>query len=119
MFWDEKGAASAPALEKIMTILDAGPTRMGGSQAADVKAPIGWTHWLNQHIAQREFGPAAGQNLRAALASDPSNVYANAMLGNWLLQNRKSFTEAIRHLDVAVSTGKAQDPAAWRTDLSR
>ena len=56
---------------------------------------------------EREFGPIAEQDFRAALAADPSNVYANAMLGNWLLQNRGSFTEAVQHFNTAVSTGKA------------
>jgi hypothetical protein len=99
---------SAPALDQIMAILDSGLTRTKGPQAADVQAHLGWAHWLNQHIGEREFGPAAEQNLRAALASDPSNVYANAMLGNWMLQNGGSFTEAMQHLDRAVSTGKVR-----------
>jgi hypothetical protein len=73
-----------------------------------VQAHIGWVHWLNQHIAYREFGSAAAQNLRSALASDPLNVYANAMLGNWMLQNEANFTEAVQHLDIAVSTGKVR-----------
>jgi tetratricopeptide (TPR) repeat protein len=104
---DATGVA-APALDRILSILDSGMTRVKGPQAADVRAHIGWAHWLNQHIAQREFGPAAEQNFRAALALDPSNVYANAMLGNWMLQNGGSFAEAIQHLDQAVSTGKAR-----------
>ena len=51
---------------------------------------------------------AAEQNFRAALALDPSNVYANAMQGNWMLQNGGGMSEAIQHLDNAVSTGKAR-----------
>ncbi len=90
-----------------MLILDAGLSRVAGPQAADVRAHIGWAHWLN-YIDKREFGPAAEQNLRAALAADPSNVYANAMLGNWMLQNGGSFNEAIQHLNAAVSTGKSR-----------
>jgi tetratricopeptide (TPR) repeat protein len=106
---DENAAAVAgPALDQIMAILDAGLTRSKGTRAADVQAHIGWAHWLNQHIAEREFGPVAEQNFRAALAADPSNVYANAMLGNWLLQNRGSFTEAILHFNIAVSTGNGR-----------
>ena len=99
---------AGPELDQIMSILDAGLTRGKGSQAADVQAHIGWAHWLNQHIAQREFGPAAEQNLRAALAIDPLNVYANAMLGNWMLQNGQSLAEAAQHFDTAVATGKAR-----------
>ncbi|MGO9338002.1 MAG: hypothetical protein ACLPY1_10895 [Terracidiphilus sp.] len=99
---------AALALDQILPILDAGLTRSKGSPAADVQAHIGWAHWLNQHIAEREFGTAAEKNLRAALASDPSNVYANAMLGNWILQNGGNFAEAIQHLDAAIATGKAR-----------
>ncbi|MGC2619620.1 MAG: hypothetical protein WA414_11305, partial [Acidobacteriaceae bacterium] len=101
-------AVAGPELDQIMAILDAGLARSKGTRAADVLAHIGWAHWLNQHIAEREIGPIAEQNFRAALAADPSNVYANAMLGNWLLQNRGSLTEAIQHFNVAVTTGKAR-----------
>lgn len=99
---------AASALDEILPILDSGLSHAKGSQTADVQAHIGWAHWLNEHIANREFGPAPEQNFRAALAADPSNVYANAMLGNWMLQKRASFTEAIQHLDIAVATGKAR-----------
>lgn len=102
------GEVAGPQLDQALTILDAGLTRSKGTQAADVQAHIGWTHWLNQHIAVREFGPATEQNLRAALAADPSNVYANAMLGNWMLQNNGNFSEAIQHLNNAVATSKAR-----------
>jgi len=37
---------------------------------------------------------------------DPTNVYANAMFGNWLLQNGGNFAEAIDHFNTAVKTGK-------------
>jgi tetratricopeptide (TPR) repeat protein len=96
------------ALDQILPILDAGLTRSKGLRAADIQAHIGWAHWLNQHIAEREFGTAAETNLRAALATDPTNVYANAMLGNWMLQNGGSFPEAMQHFDAAIATGKAR-----------
>lgn len=98
---------AGPALDQIFAILDAGLARSKGTKAADVQAHIGFAHWLNQHIAEREFGSAAEQNFRAALAADPTNVYGNAMLGNYLLQNGGSVAEAMRHFAVAVSTGKA------------
>ena len=94
------------ALDEMMSILESGLTRSQGTRAADVQAHLGWAHWLNQHIAEREFGPAAEQNLRAALAADPTNVYANAMLGNWMLQNGGNFSEAVQHFDTAVATGR-------------
>ncbi len=95
------------ALDEMMPVLQSGLTRSKGTRAADVQAHLGWAHWLNQHIAEREFGSAAEQNFRAALAADPGNVYANAMLGNWMLQNGGDFSEAVRHFHTAAGAGKA------------
>lgn len=99
---------AAKYLDEIMPILDAGLTRAHGTEAADVRAHIGWAHWLNEKIADREFGSAAEQNLRAAVALDPQNVYANAMLGNWMLQNDGDLAGAMHHFDIADSTGRAR-----------
>ncbi len=99
---------AGPVLTQLMSVLDAGLARTNGhdSRAADILAHLGWAHWLNQHIAYKEFGPAAEQALRKALSIDPSNVYANAMLGNWLLQTGGSLDEIVRRFDAAVKTGK-------------
>ncbi|MFL6351494.1 MAG: TIR domain-containing protein [Bryobacteraceae bacterium] len=99
---------AGPSLSEIMSVLDAGLARTSGrgARAADILAHLGWAHWLNQHIAQKEFGPAAEQDLRRALTLDPTNVYANAMLGNWLLQNHGSFQEAVHCFDVALKTNE-------------
>jgi tetratricopeptide (TPR) repeat protein len=97
-----------PQLDQIFAILDAGLIRTKGAQAADVEAHLGWAHWLNRHIAQREFGPVAEHDLRASVGLDASNVYGNAMLGNWMLQNGQSLDEAIGHFRTAVAGGKAR-----------
>jgi tetratricopeptide (TPR) repeat protein len=100
--------AAGPLLDEIMPVLDAGMARSKGSRAADVQAHLGWAHWLNWHIAEREFSPLAEKNLRAAIDLDKTNVYGNAMLGNWMLQNNRNFQEAIGHLNTAVAAGKAR-----------
>ncbi len=105
---NDAAKVAAAKLDEIMPVLDAGMARSKGTREADVQAHLGWAHWLNWHIAEREFGPAAEKNLRAAVALDGSNVYGNAMLGNWMLQNHGSFAEAIGHLNTAVATGKAR-----------
>jgi tetratricopeptide (TPR) repeat protein len=97
---------ASPKLDAILPILDAGLARAEDGRAADILAHIGWVHWLNQHIAQREFGTAAEQSFRRALEIDPSNVYANAMLGNWLLQTNGSMRDAFRHFATAVQSGE-------------
>jgi tetratricopeptide (TPR) repeat protein len=100
--------AAGPLLDEIMPVLDAGMARSKGSRAADVQAHLGWAHWLNWHIAEREFSPLAEKNLRAAVDLDKTNVYGNAMLGNWMLQNNRDFKEAIGHLNTAVATGRVR-----------
>jgi hypothetical protein len=99
---------AGPDLDEMLAILNDGLGRSSGTEAADVQAHLGWAHWLNQHIAEREFGSAANDNFQAALKVDPSNVYANAMLGNYLLQNGGNFAEGVAHLNTAVATGKAR-----------
>ena len=96
------------ALDEMTPILESGLTRSAGGRAADVRAHLGWAHWLNQHIAEREFGDSAEQDFRAALAADPANVYANAMLGNWMLQNGGDFPTAVQHLRAAAATSKSR-----------
>ena len=105
---EDPGAAVASQLDQIIAILDAALARTKGTAAADVQAHLGWAHWLNEHVARREFPPntAAERNFRAALATDPSNVYANAMLGNWMTQNGGSLTEAVQHFNSAIASGK-------------
>jgi tetratricopeptide (TPR) repeat protein len=95
-------------LSELMSVLDSGLARTSerGKRAADILAHLGWAHWLNQHIAEKEFGPAAEQNLRRALSLDPTNVYANAMLGNWLLQTNGSLDEALHRFDVALKSNQ-------------
>ena len=100
--------AAGPLLDEIMPVLDAGLARSKGSRAADVQAHLGWAHWLNWHIAQREFSPLAEKNLRAAIDLDKTNVYGNAMLGNWMLQNNRDLQAAVGYLNTAVATGKAR-----------
>lgn len=113
MLWVENfhaldSTSAGPALDQTMAILVTGLVRAKGPQAADIQAHLGWAHWLNQHIAAREFGPDAEQNLRAALAADPRNAYANAMLGNWTLQNGGNIIDAVQLFNTAVATGRAR-----------
>ena len=100
--------AAAPMLDAITAVLDGALARSKGPEAADVQAHLGWAHWLNQQVARRESGSAAEQDFRAALATDPSNVYGHAMLADWLLYNSIDVDEAIGHFHTALATGKAR-----------
>ena len=97
---------AGPPLAEIMTVLDAALARTGGkgTRAGDILAHLGWAHWLNQKLAFKEYGANAEQDLRRALEVDPNNVFAHAMLGNWLLQTGGDSAEALRHFQAAVDT---------------
>jgi tetratricopeptide (TPR) repeat protein len=97
-----------PLIGKLIDVLDAGLARAGAGskRAADILAHAGWAHWLNQHIAYKEFGSTAQDDLQRALQIDPHNVFANAMLGNILLQTHGAVEEALAHFRTADESGK-------------
>lgn len=103
----DEGDVSGPALDEIFPVLAAGFSRAKGTRSADVQAHLGWAHFLNEKIAHREDDSAALENWHQALSTDPNNVYAHAMLGNWMLQSGGNFSEANEHLHSAVATGRA------------
>lgn len=99
---------SGPALDGVLPVLTSGLTREKQTRWADVEAHLGWAHFLNAKLAQRENDSVAVEDWRAALSTDPTNVYANAMLGNWMLQSGGDLKEAVEHFQTAVRTGRAR-----------
>jgi len=97
---------AATWLDQVFSVFDAAVLRLKGSQLADVQAHLGYAHYLNREIALRESGDLGEKNLLAALDTDPTNVYANAMLGNVMLRHHMDLSEALKHFDTAVATGK-------------
>ncbi|MEP7309815.1 MAG: toll/interleukin-1 receptor domain-containing protein [Acidobacteriota bacterium] len=97
---------AAPVLARLKTVLEAGLARTSGrdARAADILAHLGWAHWLNEKIAFKEFG-GAERVFSQSLVIDSSNVFANAMMGNWLLQTHGDSAAAMRHFQVALTTG--------------
>ena len=93
-------------LAEIFPILEADLAGQQASREADILAHIGWAHWLNFHIALKDVPASSEDNFRRALSVDSPNVYANAMLGNWLLQNGQRLPEAKQHFDLAVESGR-------------
>ena len=99
---------SASALDQLLAVLTSGLARAQGPNAADIQAHLGWAHFLNAKIADRESDSVALDDWHAALSKDPTNVYANAMLGNWMLQSNGDLKEAAEHFHNAVRTGRAR-----------
>ena len=94
---------AAALLDEITPILDTGLARTSGppSRVADIMAHIGWGRWLNSKLAYRGETGAAERDLRQALVTDPSNVFAHAMLGNVMMQTGGKTEEALRHFRIA------------------
>lgn len=55
-------------------------------------AHLGWLNFLRENITGQ--GGITESHLREALRIDPENVYANAMIGEWLLLPRANLEEA-------------------------
>jgi hypothetical protein len=70
---------------------------------ADILAHLGWATFLKR----RDTGSGDPAPLyEQALAVDPHNVYANAMLAHWLLLQGASLDTARSRFDAALATGK-------------
>jgi TIR domain-containing protein len=98
------GEAIRPALD----IVDAALPSATGRRRADLLAHTGWATFLLWRDGDRRLDPAIAY--RDALAIDPENPFANAMLAHWtLFQNHDAVTEAARLFDIAVRSGRALD----------
>jgi hypothetical protein len=71
--------------------------------AADANAHIGWANYLKS-----EDGPTRDTEgpLKRALALDPGNTYAHAMLGYYLVRTHKPFAEGEVHFKAALESGR-------------
>jgi tetratricopeptide (TPR) repeat protein len=100
-------APQAKALfDRLTPVLEAG---LGGGKdyrAADVVAHLGWLNLLKARILGQSG--IIDDHLRRALEMDPGNVYANAMMGEYLLLPPASLDEAKAHFATALKTGKAK-----------
>jgi tetratricopeptide (TPR) repeat protein len=98
---------AAPQLAQLKGVLEAGLARTTAKdvRAADILAHLGWAHYMNEKIAFKEFGNAE-RYFQQALAIDPTNVYGNAFLGNWLLQTGGDRTPALSHFQTALATNQ-------------
>jgi hypothetical protein len=68
----------------------------------------GWATFLLWRDGDRRLNP--GETYREAIAIDPGNPYANAMLAHWrLFQDHDDVSAAVKLFDTAVRAGRALD----------
>ncbi|HXA76313.1 MAG TPA: hypothetical protein VNV41_04205 [Candidatus Acidoferrales bacterium] len=79
-----------------------------GPEKADLRAHIGWAYFLESRDGRSDLDPEVAY--REAIAENPQNPYAEAMLGHWILwQNCGRIKEASEHFAAALSSQRQTD----------
>jgi hypothetical protein len=89
--------------DRLTPVLEAGLGNGKDYRAADVVAHLGWLNVLKWRIVGEDGIMDA--HLRRALEMDPGNVYANAMMGEFILLVHDSLDEAKAHFATALKAG--------------
>jgi hypothetical protein len=104
----ESGKSSfGEAIEPALAVVDASLTTATGQRRADLLAHSGWATFLMWRDGNRRLNPA--EWYRDALALDPGNPYANAMLAHWVLLREDDVPRAVKLFDAALQSGRAID----------
>jgi hypothetical protein len=97
----------ADALPRPIAVLDQASPDDPSHRRADRMAHIGWATFLRWRDGERALDPEA--HYQKALAIDPDNPYANAMLGHWRLWTGGSLEIAMAAFRCAAASGRAAD----------
>jgi tetratricopeptide (TPR) repeat protein len=101
--------AVTPALDRALVSAE-------DERRADLLAHLGWATFLRMRDGH-EGDPAP--SYQEALAIDPDNVFANAMLGHWLLWRSAGQMEAAReHFDRALAAAGDRRPYVRQLQLA-
>jgi type II secretory pathway pseudopilin PulG len=104
------GQKFGDALKPALAILDRSAPFANGPRQGDLLAHVGWATYLRWRDGEVGLDPTP--TYRKALTVDPTNPYANAMLGHWLLSqgDRSDAMEQARPLfRTAIDAGRATD----------
>ena len=102
----ESGSMSyAEALKPALSVIDASLASATGRRRADLLAHTGLASFMLWRDGNRELKPE--EYYQEALAIDPSNPYANAMLAHWTLYNSDDVPKTAGLFEKALQSGKA------------
>jgi hypothetical protein len=89
-------------------VLDRGQGSAGPHRKADLLAHLGWAAFLR--FREQGVGPDVPERMyRNAIAVDPANPYANAMLGHWLMWQDHDVETARAYFATALDSGRAPE----------
>ena len=100
------GETFTKIVQNIQPVLVHGMEVSHGARKSDLAAHLGWLWFLRWRDGARDVDPAT--YYRQALAEDPGNPYANAMLGHWALWNggEEKLDEARKYFAAALASGR-------------
>ena len=96
--------------DKLTPVLLRAASRTQGREKADVLAHLGWLTFLKWRDGARNLSVA--QPYQQALAIDPGNLYAHAMLAHWLLYpggGEGTLADARVHFAAALASAKTPE----------
>jgi Tfp pilus assembly protein PilF len=100
------GATFTEVVAKLEPVLARGiATSHGVQRKADLIAHFGWAQYLRAREGTGGYNPDA--LYEQALATDPNNAYAHAMLGHWLTQRDRPLDSAMTHFAAALRDTRA------------
>ena len=97
----------ADIVKRVQPALVAGLPGATGQRAADLFAHLGWADYLLTREGATAGDPAA--QFQRSIKEEPDNVYAHAMWGRHLWWFRDGDTEARRHFERAVASGRERE----------
>lgn len=103
---DEVAPQAHSIFDRLTPILESGLGSAKDYRAADVVAHLGWLNLLKWRITGQDG--IIESHFREALQMDPENVFANAMMGEWILLTHGSLEEAKTDFATSLKSGKAK-----------
>lgn len=98
------GKHFADIVDPLLPTLDDAITHHEGSRKGDMLAYRGWADFLRLRDGRSDLKPEA--YYQRAIEADPSNAYAHAMWGHWILWTGGNLADAHRHFTQALTVAE-------------
>jgi TIR domain len=99
-----EGERFSDIVSRLLPSLDEAVAATEGVRKADLLAHRGWADFLRSRDSGQQFAPDS--YYRQALDIDPTNVYAHAMWGHWILWRHGALGDAREHFNAALASGR-------------